>query len=254
MNEIEIGRERLIARIIDGLEQKPAYLMFFGVCCTLFVFGGVGLGYGVWWSERPYAHEALLAGFGLGALALIGAVIVVIVVTIAESRRQIPIRQRQVMEQLLALGTSEDIPLTENMKKRWAKRWNCRWTYLAKSGSLKPYVDDNVSFFLDRINTETGLAKGVGESPYRGGTRYDIFGRISKRNMALMFYKFREELEPLMGVVILRMKTGGDVHGWWLGIGKENMDVGGRFTWTDSSRDADFRSHAYDVSEDPPKR
>lgn len=247
MNSTESEKLKLITSIVEGLKQKPAYLLLFGIL-VLFMF-----------IVSAFAAVALRENqvpvvIGSFVVILVALFLAAYVIKIVEGSGRIPKGQREVMQQLLALGTKEDIPLSKAKAKRWAKRWNCRWTYMSESGRLLPYVDDNVTIALDRIDPETGFMRGRGESPYRGGTTYELFGRISKRDMALMFYRGQEQLEALMGVIILRMKTGGSVHGWWLGIGKENMDVGGRFTWTEASGDPDFRARKYDVTKDPPQR
>ncbi len=247
MNSTESEKLKLVTSIVEGLKQKPAYLLLFGIL-VLFMLIVCAFATVMW-----QAGQVAIV-IGSFVVILVALFLSVYVIKIVEGTGRIPKGQREVMEQLLALGTKEDIPLSNVKAKRWAKRWNCRWTYMSESGQLLPYVDDNVTIALDRIELETGLMRGRGESPYRGGTIYELFGRISKRDMALMFYRGKEQLEALMGVIILRMKAGGSVYGWWLGIGKENMDVGGRFTWTEASRDSDFRAREYDVSNDPPKR
>lgn len=243
MNGTESDQIRLIGRIVEGLKQKPAYLLLFGIL-VLFMFMVIGL-------AVRFENNNTFVIVSLGMI-LVALLVAAYVIKTVEMAGRVPERQRDVMKQLLALGTDEDIPIGRTKAKRWAKRWNCRWTYLSDSGRLLPYVRDNIIFDIDRIDTEDGLIRGRGESPYRGGSTYDIFGRISKRDMALMFYRFRGELEALMGVLILRMRTGGSVHGWWLGIGKENMDIGGRFTWEEAGADPDFEPRVYEVSEDPP--
>ncbi len=247
MNSTEREKLKLVTSIVEGLKQKPAYLLLFGIL-VLFMFIVSTFAAVAWRSDQV---SIVIGSF---VVILVALFLAAYVIKIVEGSGRIPKEHREVMEQLLALGTKEDIPLSNVKAKRWAKRWNCRWTYMSESGGLLPYVDDNVTIDLDRIDLETGLILGRGESPYRGGTTYELFGRISKRDLALMFYKGQEDMEALMGVIILRMKTGGSVHGWWLGIGKENMDVGGRFTWTEASRDPDFRAREYDITPDPPQR
>ncbi len=245
MNSTEREKLKLVTSIVEGLKQKPAYLLLFGIL-VLFMF--IVSMFAVWQSDQV---SIVIGSF---VVILVALFLAAYVIKIVEVSGRIPKEHREIMQQLLALGTKEDIPLGKTKARRWAKRWNCRWTYMSESGRLLPYVYDNVTIDPDRIEQETGLMCGRGESPYRGGTTYELFGRISKRDLALMFYKGQEDMEALMGVIILRMKTGGTVHGWWLGIGKENMDVGGRFTWTEASSDPDFRAREYDVTSDPPQR
>ncbi len=243
MNDMEKERLRLLHKIVEGLRVKPAYLLLFGILVVFLFIVSIFA-----WSNRN-SIQVVIACLAVIVVALILAAHIIRVV---ETTGRVPKGQRQVMEQLLALGTKEDIPISKAKTIRWAKKWNCRWTYLSESGKLLPYVDDNVTFDLDRIDTEHGLVVGRGDLPYLGGTTYQLFGRISKRDMGLLFYRGRGEIEALMGIIILRMKTNGDVYGWWLGIGKENMDIGGRFTWTEARRDPQFSPREYDVSKDPP--
>ncbi len=243
MNGTETEKLRLLDKIAEGLRVKPAYLLFFAILVVILF---IVIGFLSWDQRDP---TITIGAFALCGVALLVAPFVIKTVEVAG---RVPKEQRDVMNQLLALGTKEDIPLSKAKAERWAKRWNCRWTYLSKSGQLRRYVDDNVTFDLNGIDTESGLVQGRGESPYRGGTTYEIFGRLSKRDMALMFYRFRGELEALMGVMIVRMRAGGSAHGWWLGIGKENMDIGGRFTWTDSRQSSAFEPKEYPVRDDPP--
>ncbi|MFQ5585606.1 MAG: hypothetical protein ACE5GF_02105 [Thermodesulfobacteriota bacterium] len=247
MNHTEGQKLKLVTSIVEGLKQKPAYLLLFGIL-VLFMFIVSGFAAVSW---RDHQDTVVIGSF---VVILVALLLAAYVIKVVEVSGRIPKDQREVMQQLLALGTKEDIPLSKATAMRWAKRWNCRWTYMSESGRLLPYVDDNVTIAPDRIDLETGLIRCRGESPYRDGTTYDLFGRISKRNMALMFYRGHEDLEALMGVIILRMKAGGSVHGWWLGIGKENCDVGGQFTWTEARGDPDFHAHEYDLTNDPPRR
>ncbi len=247
MNNTEKEKLKLISNIVEGLKQKPAYLLIFGILVIfMLIVGG--------FAAMAWRNDQNLIVISAFAVILVALFIAVIVIKIVERPGRIPKGQREVMQQLLALGTKDDIPLSNAKVKRWAKRWNCRWTYMSESGRLLPYVDDNVTIDPESIEQETGLMRGKGESPYRGGTKYELFGRISKRDMALMFYRGKETLEALMGVIILRMKAGGSVYGWWLGIGKENVDVGGRFTWIEANRDPDFQAKEHDVTNDPPQR
>ena len=234
----------LVAGVIDGLKQKPAYLLLFGILVVFMVVV----------SSFAWTASSDLIIVGSFVVFLVAFALAANIIKIVELSGRIPAEQRQVMEQLLALGTKEDIPLTDEKVKRWAERWNCEWSYLSESGRLLPYVNDNITIDIDRVDRETGLARARSESPYRGGATYDIWGRISKRDMGLMFYSFQGDLEALQGVIILRLRAAGTVHGWWLGIGKKNVDIGGQFTWTESKADPEFRAESFNTREDPPKR
>lgn len=248
MNSKENEKRKLVDNIVEGLKQKPAYLLLFGILVLFMLIVST-------FAVVMRDHTAVVIG-SFVVVILISLFIAAYVIKVVEGNKPEPIPQkdREVMEKFLPLGTPEDVPLSKEEANRWAKKWNCRWTYMSESGQLLPYVDDNITIHLDRIDRDTGYVRCWDESPYRRGTtKFKLFGRISKRNMALMFYAGYEDFMDFIGVIILRMQTSG-VYGWWLGVGKDNTDVGGQFTWKDASMDPDFRPREYDLSKDPPKR
>ncbi|MEN8238258.1 MAG: bZIP transcription factor [Actinomycetota bacterium] len=128
------------------------------------------------------------------------------------------------------LGSSEHVPLDPpSVADQWKRTWRSSWTYFDRvAQELKPYVDDTVK--IEEIDVETGLLTGTALSPYFGGTTYSLQGRVSRQGFALLIYSF-DENPGMVGAVIARMHPDSQqVNGWWLGFGKEDRTVGGRFT------------------------
>ena len=128
------------------------------------------------------------------------------------------------------LGSPEHVPLhPPSVADQWRQTWRSSWTYFDPDAEeLKPYVDDTVRIMT--IDIETGLLTGTAKSPYFGGTTYSLQGRVSRQGFALLIYSF-DEHPGMVGAVIARIQRDSQqVNGWWLGFGKEEITVGGRFT------------------------
>jgi hypothetical protein len=171
---------------------------------------------------------------------IIGMVTVLaLVVAVAGWRYTKP--QDDVPSEVAALWTDEDIPLPSPLTQSWIGTWNCRWSFRAANGKLRPYVDDRVS--IESVDQKTGKVTGRGLSAYACGETYAIHGRASRRRLAHFFYSSPAPRFGLSGMVILRMTPVGEVRGWWLGAGRDGGDVGGEITWTRAEHDHDKEFH-----------
>jgi hypothetical protein len=124
-------------------------------------------------------------------------------------------------------GLIADAPISAQNVARWLGRWNCRWMIHVEGGHLAPYVDDGIT--LQHIAPETGMVCGVGHTAYGSGGTYKVRGRIASERIGIFIYSSSESLfSGLDGVFIVRMNAVGEVSGWWLGRGRDGMDIGGR--------------------------
>jgi len=96
-----------------------------------------------------------------------------------------------------------------------------------EGGHLAPYIDDGIT--LQHIASETGIVRGVGHTAYGSGRMYKVKGRIVGGRIGIFIYSSDESLfSGLDGMFIVRMNAVGEVSGWWVGSGRDGMQIGGR--------------------------
>jgi hypothetical protein len=124
-------------------------------------------------------------------------------------------------------GLIADAPISAQNVARWLGRWNCRWMIHVEGSHLAPYIDDGIT--LQHIASETGTARGVGHTAYGSGGTYKVKGRIIGGRIGIFIYSSDESLSSgLDGMFIVRMNAVGEVSGWWVGRGRDGMEIGGR--------------------------
>jgi hypothetical protein len=104
--------------------------------------------------------------------------------------------------------------------------WKATW-YNDGPSSDNPYVEDIV-----RIETQRGVRiEGYGDVPELG--RYTLVGRFNSHGVLTLTYDFREQVNAVVGVVLLRVTPDlKAARGHWHGIARNGDDVGGRVEWS----------------------
>ncbi len=175
-------------------------------------------------------------------ILIVGMLLILVLVVVIAGWRYVKHGDRPTSD-VQSLGAAADLPLGSGAVRNWCGTWNCRWTYQAGDGTMKPYVDDRVN--IEELNARTGKLSGVGFSLYAPGETYRIRGQVSKRRMAQLSYGGTGPFDALSGFVLLSMSPTRQVQGWWLGIARNGVHTGGRVTWERSQEGDAFEPQAY---------
>lgn len=146
--------------------------------------------------------------------------------------------------EITPLGSQPYPSVDEGVATAWQGRWNCHWTYRSQSGTLEPYVDDQI--VLEKVDRRSAAVQGYGISAQVMANRYPISGRIeSNGRYAQLIYSSPPPLVRLAGVFIVCLTASGDLDGWWLGVGSDGGDVGGGVRCVRPDKEPGFELHNY---------
>jgi hypothetical protein len=182
---------------------------------------------------------------GLDRTALIVGMLIVLILVVVLGAWRYTAPRDAASQGIASLWTTDHVPLPGDMAAAWRGCWHCRWTYRTPGGGLVPYVDDVIR--IEEVDSRTGSLTGTGLSAYTPSSIYKVYGRVSKKRLGHLFYSSGAPHFGLAGMLILRMTPLGEVRGWWLGVGRQGGDVGGRVTWVRETTDPDFRPRVYEV-------